>query len=238
MGHARAAGVPGARWCEPAGPASSRAPGGGSSAAPGHRVRPAPALLGGDRVTSDRDRHAARLSRQRWSYTEIAEHLGYPDRRAAHRGVQRGLAEPAEDEALWRGLRVKETDDQLLELQRGLFVLLERHESYPATMADARVHMRIFDTLFRVSLVRCRLHGLFVHPWRCDQWWRRDVPFDAWVHPQRQANRLEREARIPLRRRTVESAPCELAPVRPVSVLVEVESLVPVTVRRLLDRVA
>jgi hypothetical protein len=38
------------------------------------------------------------------SYEQIAERLGFTDRRAAHRGVARGLAEPAVGEAMIRGL--------------------------------------------------------------------------------------------------------------------------------------
>jgi hypothetical protein len=68
-------------------------------------------------IASDRDYQAASLHRQRWPYARIAEHLGYPDRRAAYRGVLRSLAEPAAEAAMLRSMRLHETDDQLLDLQ-------------------------------------------------------------------------------------------------------------------------
>jgi hypothetical protein len=49
-------------------------------------------------VANGRDCQVVRLHRRRWSYARIAEHLGYPDRRTAHRGVLRALAEPAAEE--------------------------------------------------------------------------------------------------------------------------------------------
>lgn len=189
-------------------------------------------------MASERDHQAAELHRQRWSYDRIAERFGYPERRAAHRGVLRALAESAAEEAQLRALRVREADDQLLDVQRRLLILLERYESN----TGQREYLRIFDALFRVVEQRCRVHGLFVHPWRCDQWWRRDMPPDAWAHLQWQANRLEREARIPLRWRQPSTAtPRELAPIiplrpAPVPSLIDVEALVPATVRRLLDQ--
>jgi hypothetical protein len=39
-----------------------------------------------------------------WATGEITERLGFTDRRAAHRGVARGLAEPAADETMHRPL--------------------------------------------------------------------------------------------------------------------------------------
>jgi hypothetical protein len=150
-------------------------------------------------MASDRDSQAARLRRKQWSYTAIAEHLGYLDRRAAHRGVLRGLAELPAEEAQLRAVAVLETDERLRDLDRCLWALLERHEPYQATVVGARVYLRIIDALFRVSVERCRLHGLFVHPWRCDQWWRRDVPMRSWWDLHRLSAELERQARVPQR---------------------------------------
>jgi hypothetical protein len=70
-------------------------------------------------VTSDRDCQAVRLHRRRRSYARIVEHLGYPDRRAAHRDALRvPFAAPAAEEALLRPLRAWETDERLLNVQR------------------------------------------------------------------------------------------------------------------------
>jgi hypothetical protein len=163
-----------------------------------------------DQVASDRDLHAARLSRAGWTYGRITEYLGYPDRRAAHRGVLRGLAEPAEDDAQLRALRAWETDERLLDVQRRLWHLMERHQPYTGeTAADARAFFRIIDALLAVLVRRCQLRGLFTHPYRYDTWWRRDVPFDVWAQLHLQANRLEREARIPVRWRAPKRAPQE-----------------------------
>jgi len=167
-------------------------------------------------VASDRDCQAANLHRQRWSYARIAEYLGYPDRRAAHRGVLRGLAEPAAEAAMLRSMRLHETDERLRDLQRRLWELMERHRPHPeATAADRRRYFRIFDALLRVFDTRCRLRGLYVHPWRYDRWWRRDVPAVVWVPLQRRADQLGREARVPLRWRSPAGALRELAPVVP-----------------------
>jgi hypothetical protein len=159
-----------------------------------------------DQVASDRDLHAVRLSRAGWTYSRISEYLGYPDRRAAHRGVLRGLAEPAAEEAMLRAWRVNEIDDRLGEVQRHLWDLMERHQPYTGeTAGDARAFFRIIDALFAVLVRRCQLRGLFTHPYRYDTWWRRDVPFDVWTHLHLQANRLEREARIPVRYRGIQT---------------------------------
>lgn len=47
------------------------------------------------------------------SYEEITERLGFTDRRAAHRAVTRGLAEPAADEAMHRALAQGDMDERL-----------------------------------------------------------------------------------------------------------------------------
>lgn len=192
-------------------------------------------------MASDRDHQAARLHRQSWSYTRIAEHLGYPERRAAHRGVQRALAVPAAEEAMVRGVRVCEASEQLLDAHRRLFILLELHKPSDP-VADCRAWFRIFDALFRVNDQRCRLLGLFVHPWRHDHWWRRDVPPAVWLVLQRQADRLGREASIPLRWRppkTAQGEPASIVPLRLApSPVVDVDSLIPASVRRLLDQPA
>jgi hypothetical protein len=196
-----------------------------------------------DQVASDRDLHAARLSRAGWTYGRITEYLGYPDRRAAHRGVLRGLAEPAEDDAQLRALRAWETDERLLDVQRRLWDLMERHRPHPeATAVDHRLYFKIFDALLRVFDTRCRLHGLYVQPWRYDRWWRRDLPPVVCVPLQRRVDQLGREARVPLRWRSPQATPPVLAPVvalRPVlDVDAGLESLIPVSVRVLLAEVA
>ncbi|MGH4010664.1 MAG: hypothetical protein ACRDTH_21300 [Pseudonocardiaceae bacterium] len=194
-------------------------------------------------MASDRDRDAARLRRQQWSYDRITEQLGYPDRRAAHRGVLRGLAEPATEEAMLRAWRVNEIDEQLREVQQRLWDLME-HQSYTGeTATDARAFVRIIDALLAVLVRCCQLRGLFTHPYRYDTWWRRDVPPAVWLVLQRQAHRLEREARIPLRWRAPKRTPraelVSVAPVRPGETpLVDIDALVPASVRRLLDQTA
>lgn len=194
-------------------------------------------------MASERDHRAARMRQfDRLSYEAIAGLLGFPDRRAAHRAVMRALAEPAEDEAQIRGLRVHAMDEQLAEIERSLFVLLERPEPGTFSAAAYRTYFRVMDSLLRVVDERCRLHGLYVRPYRCDLWYRRDVPTMGRLRLQLESRRLEVEARIPLRWRPPKTTP-RLAPVVPLhrvsSVpLVDVESLIPADVRRLLERVA
>jgi hypothetical protein len=168
-------------------------------------------------MASDRDWDAARLRRQRWSYDRIAEQLGYPDRRAAHRGVLRGLAEPVAEEAMLRAWQVYKVDEGLCEVQRRLWDLMERHQPSTAkTAADTRAFVRVIDALLAVLVRRCQLRGLYTHPYRYDLWWRRDVPVREWAQLRLQADRLEREARIPLRWRAPKRAPQgELLPVVP-----------------------
>lgn len=106
--------------------------------------------------------------------------------------------------------------------------------------ADARAFFRIIDALLAVLVLRCQLRGLFTHPYRYDTWWRRDVPFDVWAQLHLQANRLEREARIPVQWRAPKRAPrTELMSVVPLcpleTSLGDLDSLVPASVRRLLD---
>lgn len=192
-------------------------------------------------MASDRDQYAARLHRQRWPYERIAEHLGYPDRRATHRGVLRGLAEPAAEEAMLRGRQVYKVDEGLREVQRRLGDLMERYQPYPGqTAADTRAFCRIVDALFAVLVRRCQLRGLFTHPYRYDLWWRSDAPVREWADLHLQANRLEREARIPVRWRAPAHVPrtdqVSVVPLRSVETpLVDLDSMVPASVRRLLD---
>jgi hypothetical protein len=191
-------------------------------------------------VASDRDHRAAGLHRQQWSYTPIAEHLGYPNRRAAHRGVPRGLAEPAAQTAMLRSMRLQETDEQLRDLQCRVWDLMECHRPHPeSTAADRRLYFRIFDALLRVVDTWCRLRGLYTPPWRYDRWWRRDVPAVVWVSLQRRADRLEREVRVPVRwrasKRAPSTKPVPVVLLRPVELPVDVDSLVPASVRRLLS---
>jgi hypothetical protein len=198
----------------------------------------------GDQVASDRDLHAARLSREGWTYGRISKYLGYPDRRAAHRGVLRGLAEPAAEGAMLRTWWVYKVDEGLCEVQRRLWDLMESHQPYPGqTATDARAFFRIIDALFLVLNRRCQLRGLFTHPYCYDTWWRRDAPVGEWAQLHLQADRLRRKARIPVRWRAPKRAPrVELMPVVPLcpgeTPLVDIDSLVPPSVRRLLDQTA
>ena len=140
-----------------------------------------------------------------------------------------------------RGWRVKEIHEQLCKVQRRLGDLMERHQPYTGeTAADARVLFRIIDALLAVLVRRCQLRSLFTHPYCYDTWWRRDVPVREWAHLDLQANRLEREAQIPVRWRAPKRAPREelvsVVSWRPIETpLVDIDSLVPASVRRLLD---
>jgi hypothetical protein len=95
--------------------------------------------------------------------------------------------------------------------------------------------------MVRVSVQRCRLHGMFVHPWRYDQWYRRDVLLRSWWDLHRLSAELEHQARIPLRFRspTVARGLALVVELRPVPELdVGMESLVPASVRILLAETA
>jgi hypothetical protein len=143
-------------------------------------------------VASDRDRQAAQLRHGGLSYEEITERLGFTDRRAAHRGVARGLAEPAVGEAMIRGLAVRNMNARLRDLQGQMFAWLEQSEPRVLETLEGRAFFKVLDALFRVSVQRCRLHGMFVHPWRYDQWYRRDVPLRSWSGLHRLSAELER----------------------------------------------
>ncbi|MBV8994473.1 MAG: hypothetical protein JO287_12435, partial [Pseudonocardiales bacterium] len=158
-------------------------------------------------MASDGDLRAAQLARAGLSYTTIAEQLGYRDRRAAHRAVLRGLAVPAEEEAARRELRMREVDAQLTALQLSLWRLWDQMDPMKAGI---RRYLQVVDALLRVSDRRCRLWGLYTHPYRCDTWYRRDVPVSLLVAAQRLVARLEDQANIPPSRRM---APRKVAPV-------------------------
>jgi hypothetical protein len=158
--------------------------------------------LGEGIVASDRDRHAAQLRHAGLSYEQIAERLGFTDRRAAHRGVARGLAEPAADEAMIRGLAVRNMDARLRDLQGQMFAWLEQAEPRVLKTLEGRAFFKVLDALFRVSVQRCQLHGMFVHPWRYDQWYREDVPLRSWWDLHRLSAELEHQASVPLRFRS------------------------------------
>jgi hypothetical protein len=192
-------------------------------------------------VASDRDRHAAQLRRGGLSYEEITEWLGFTDRRATHRGVARGLAEPAADEAMIRGLVVRNMNARLRDLQGLMFAWLEQSEPRVLETLEWRAFYKILDAMVRVSVQRCRLLGMFVRPWRYDQWYREDVPLWSWWDLHRLSAELERQARIPprLRSPTVAGDLAPVVPLRPVLDLdVGMESLVPASVRALLAETA
>jgi hypothetical protein len=122
-----------------------------------------------------------------------------------------------------------------------MFAWLEQSEPRVLETLEGRAFFKVLDALFRVSVQRCRLHGMFVHPWRYDQWYREDVPLRSWWDLHRLSAQLERQARIPLRFRSPTVAG-DLAPVvrlRPVLDLHSgMESLVPASVRALLAETA
>ncbi len=192
-------------------------------------------------MASDRDRHAAQLRHTGLPYGEIAERLGFTDRRAAHRGVARGLAEPAANEAMTSALAQRDMDQRLQELERRMLAWLEQNEVRALEILECRAYFKVVNALCRVSVQRCRLWGLFTHPWRCDQWYRRDVPMCSWWDLHRLSAELERQARIPLRFRSPTVAG-DLAPVVPLRPMPErdagLESLVPASVWALLAETA
>src|SRR5579859_4535664 len=60
---------------------------------------------------AERDAEAARLKAQKWTFQQIADHLGYADRTGAYRAVARALAAvPAADVAELRRISVGEID--------------------------------------------------------------------------------------------------------------------------------
>jgi hypothetical protein len=192
-------------------------------------------------VASDRDRHAAQLRHAGLSYVQITGRLGFTDRRAAHRGVARGLAEPAADEAMIRALAQRDTDQRLQDLERRMLAWLKQAEPRVPETLEWRAYFKVMDALLRVSLVRCRLWDLFTHPWRYDQWYRQDVPMRSWWDLHRLSAELERQASIPLRFRSPTVAG-DLAPVVPLHQAPDLdpglESLVPASVRVLLAETA
>jgi uncharacterized protein Smg (DUF494 family) len=98
-------------------------------------------------VASDRDRQAAQLRHAGLSYEEITERLGFTDRRAAHRGVARGLAKPAADEAMHRALAQGDMDERLQELERRLLVWLEQAQPRVLETLECRVYFQVMDAL-------------------------------------------------------------------------------------------
>jgi hypothetical protein len=190
-------------------------------------------------VASDRDRHAAQLRHTGLPYEQIAERLGFTDRRAAHRGAARGLAEPGAIEAMSGALAWRDTDQRLQELEWRMLAWLERNEALETL--ERRAYFTVVNALSRVSVQRCRLWGLFTQPWRYDQWFRRDVPLCSWWELHRLSAELERQARIPPRYRSPTVAE-DLAPVVPLRPMPErdvgLESLVPASVWALLAETA
>lgn len=193
-------------------------------------------------MASDRDHQAARLRRvQQLSYEDIAVRCGYSDRRAAHRGVARALAEPATKDAMRRGLARRDIDEHFREGQRVMWRLLEHAEVRALQDFEYRTYSRVMSALFRLSVERCRLWGLHVHPWRYDKWYRRDVPVGAVWRLHALSAVLEQQARIPLRFRSapVVEVLAEVVPLRLVAELpAEVAEMVPASVRRLLTEAA
>ena len=190
-------------------------------------------------MASDRDRHAAQLRHTGLPYEQIAERLGFTDRRAAHRGVARGLAEPGANEAMASALAWREMDQRLQELQRRMLAWLEQNEALETL--QRRTYFKVVNALSRVSVQRCRLWGLFTQPWRYDQWYRRDLPQCSWWDLHRLSAKLERQTRIPPRYRSPTVAE-DLAPVVPLRPMPErdagLESLVPASVWALLTKTA
>jgi hypothetical protein len=101
---------------------------------------------------------------------------------------------------------------------------------------DSREWRRTFDSLYAVTDRRCKLAGLYVHPWRCDQWWRNEVPSEVYLTAQLDARVLERATRIPERSRARKSQPRPMAEVlelRTARPVIDSE-LVPAPVQKLL----
>jgi hypothetical protein len=140
-----------------------------------------------------------------------------------------------------RALAMHDMDERLQDFQRHMFAWLDQNEARALATLECGAYFKVMDALFRVSVQRCRLHGLFVHPWRYDQWYRRDVPLRSWSGLHRLSAELERQARIPLRFQppTVAGNVAPVVPLRPALDLGGgLESLVPVSVRALLAEVA
>jgi hypothetical protein len=130
---------------------------------------------------------------------------------------------------------------RLRDLQGQMFVWLEQSELRVLETLEGRAFFKVLDAMVRLSVQRCRLHGMFVHPWRYDQWYQEDVPLRSWWDLHRLSAELERQARIPLRFRSPTVAG-DLAPVVPLRPVLDLdpgmESLVPASVRALLAETA
>jgi hypothetical protein len=130
---------------------------------------------------------------------------------------------------------------RLRDLQGQMFVWLEQSELRVLETLEGRAFFKVLDAMVRLSVQRCRLHGMFVHPWRYDQWYLEDVPLRSWWDLHRLSAELERQARIPLRFRSPTVAG-DLAPVVPLRPVLDLdpgmESLVPASVRALLAETA
>jgi hypothetical protein len=101
------------------------------------------------------------------------------------------------DEAMIRGLAVRNMNARLQDLQGQMFVWLEQSELRVLETLEGRAFFKVLDAMVRLSVQRCRLHGMFVHPWRYDQWYREDVPLRSWWDLHRLSAELERQAAHP-----------------------------------------
>jgi hypothetical protein len=120
-----------------------------------------------------------------------------------------------------------------------MFAWLEQSEPRVLETLEGRAFFKVLDALFRVSVQRCQLHGMFVHSWRYDQWYREDVPLRFWWDLHRLSAELERQARIALRSPTAAGGLAPVVVLRPVPELdVGTESLAPASVRALLAETA
>lgn len=119
-------------------------------------------------ASAERDAQAARLRAQHWTYQQIADELGYSDKIAAYRAVQRALKaairEPGEE---LLALELERLD----RLARAAEEVLEAHHVKVAggeivydeagqPLEDTRPVLEAIDRLLKIQERRARLLGL------------------------------------------------------------------------------
>lgn len=119
-------------------------------------------------ASAERDAQAARLRAQHWTYQQIADELGYPDKSVAYRAVQRALRaairEPGEE---LLALELERLD----RLARAAEEVLEAHHVKVAggeivydeagqPLEDTRPVLEAIDRLLKIQERRARLLGL------------------------------------------------------------------------------
>src|SRR5690606_4944610 len=119
-------------------------------------------------ASAERDAQAARLRAQHWTYQQIADELGYPNRSEAYRAVQRALKaairEPGEE---LLALELERLD----RLARAAEEVLEAHHVKVAgggvvygeagqPLEDTKPVLEAIDRLLKIQERRARLLGL------------------------------------------------------------------------------